>query len=155
VAASVALARAKDFADSQRSLMQRVFAAKRFQGAEQPRLSALVAAETVYRAQFEANATEAQHAFFEDMVSGEEVETVEESLDAALATSVKQPKLGVDPQAWFDDMTVKLDRMRTVEQRLSGDVIATSSALQRGADRGPSPTACCWPPAWSWPWSWP
>src|SRR5829696_334953 len=82
VAASVALARAKDFADSQRSLMQRVFAAKRFQGAEQPRLSALVAAETVYRAQFEANATEAQHAFFEDMVSGEEVETVEESLDA-------------------------------------------------------------------------
>jgi HAMP domain-containing protein len=135
VAASVALARAKDFADSQRSLMQRVFAAKRFQGAEQPRLSALVAAETVYRAQFEANATEAQHAFFEDMVSGEEVETVEESLDAALATSVKQPKLGVDPQAWFDDMTVKLDRMRTVEQRLSGDVIATSSALQRGADR--------------------
>src|SRR5215211_5184333 len=135
VAASVALARAKDFADSQRSLMQRVFAAKRFQGAEQPRLSALVTAETVYRAQFEANATEDQHAFFEDMVSGEEVETVEESLDAALATSVKQPKLGVDPQAWFDDMTVKLDRMRTVEERLSGDVIATSSALQRGADR--------------------
>jgi HAMP domain-containing protein len=135
VAASVALSRAKDFADSQRSLMQRVYAAKRFQGAEQPRLSALVAAETVYRAQFETSAAEAQHAFFEDIVSGPEVEAVERSLDGALASSVNQPKLGVDPQDWFDAMTVKLDRMRTVEERLSRDVIATSSALQRSADR--------------------
>jgi hypothetical protein len=71
VAASVALARAKDFADTQRSLMQRVYAARRFQGAEHARLSALVAAETVYQAQFEANATEAQHAFLEDVVAGD------------------------------------------------------------------------------------
>jgi HAMP domain-containing protein len=137
VAASVALARAKDFADSQRSLLQRVYAAKRFQGAEKARLSALVAAETVYKAQFEANATEAQHAFFEDMVAGDEAEPVEGYLDAALTAGerAREPKLDVDPQAWFDAMTVKLDRMRTVEQRLSSDVIATSSALQQGADR--------------------
>jgi HAMP domain-containing protein len=135
VAASVALSRAKDFADSQRSLMQRVYAAKRFQGAEQSRLSALVAAETVYRAQFEASATKAQHEFFEDMVSGDDVEAVERYLADALAGSDKQSKLEVTPQDWFDAMTVKLDRMRTVEQRLSNDVIATSSALQRGADR--------------------
>jgi hypothetical protein len=135
VAASVALARAKDFADSQRSLMQRVYAAKRFQGAEHTRLSALVAAETIYRAQFEASATEAQHAFFEDMVSGDDVEAVERDLDAALGSSDKLPKLGVDPQDWFDAMTVKLDRMRTFEERLGADVIATGSALQRGAER--------------------
>jgi HAMP domain-containing protein len=135
VAASVALSRAKDFADSQRSLMQRVYAAKRFQGAEQARLSALAAAETVYEAQFEASATEAQHEFFDDMVSGQEVEAVEKYREDALAASGKQPKLGVNPQDWFDAMTVKLDRMRTVEERLSNDVIATSSALQRGADR--------------------
>jgi HAMP domain-containing protein len=135
VAASVALSRAKDFADSQRSLMQRVYAAKRFQGAEHARLSALVAAETIYRAQFEASATKAQHEFFEDMVSGGDVEAVEGYLDDALGSSDKQPKLDVTPQDWFDAMTVKLDRMRTVEERLSDDVIATSSALQRGADR--------------------
>jgi HAMP domain-containing protein len=135
VAASVALARAKDFTDSQRSLMQRVYAAKRFQGAEHTRLSALVAAETIYRAQFEASATEAQHQFFEDMVSGEDVEAVEDDLDAALGSGDRRPRLGVDPQDWFDDMTVKLDRMRTVEERLGADVIATSTALQHGADR--------------------
>jgi HAMP domain-containing protein len=135
VAASVALARAKDFADTQRSLMQRVYAARRFQGAEHARLSALVAAETVYRSQFEANATEAQHAFFEDIVAGEDVEAVERYLEHALGSSKVQPRLGVTAQDWFDAMTVKLDRMRTVEQRLSGDVIATSSAIQQGADR--------------------
>jgi HAMP domain-containing protein/anti-sigma regulatory factor (Ser/Thr protein kinase) len=135
VAASVALARAKDFADSQRSLMQRVYAAKRFQGAEHARLSALVAAEAIYQAQFEASATEAQHAFFEDIVAGQEVEAVEDDLKDALGDSKHLPKLGVDAQDWFDAMTVKLDRMRTVEERLSSDVIATSSALQRGADR--------------------
>jgi HAMP domain-containing protein len=135
VAASVALARAKDFADSQRSLMQRVYAAKRFQGAEHTRLSALVAAETIYQAQFEASATEAQHAFFEDIVAGQEVEAVEGDLNDALGDSKHLPKLDVGAQDWFDAMTVKLDRMRTVEERLSDDVIATSSALQRGADR--------------------
>jgi HAMP domain-containing protein len=135
VAASVSLARAKDFADTQRSLMQRVYAARRFQGAEHARLSALVAAETVYRSQFEANATEAQHAFFEDIVAGEDVEAVDRYLEHALGSSKVQPRLGVTAQDWFDAMTVKLDRMRTVEQRLSGDVIATSSAIQQGADR--------------------
>src|SRR5512132_4269592 len=135
VAASVALARAKDFADSQRSLMQRMYAAKRFQGAEHARLSALVAAEAIYQAQFEASATETQHAFFEDIVAGQEVEAVEGDLAAALGSDDRQPRLGVDPQDWFDAMTVKLDRMRTVEERLGADVIATSAALQRGADR--------------------
>jgi HAMP domain-containing protein len=135
VAASVALARAKDFADAQRSLMQRVYAARRFQGAEHTRLGALVAAETIYQAQFEANATQAQHDFFEDMVSGDDVEAVDRYLEAALGSGTTQPRLGVPAQDWFDAMTVKLDRMRTVEERLSGDVIATSSALQRGADR--------------------
>jgi HAMP domain-containing protein len=135
VAASVALARAKDFADTQRSLMQRVYAARRFQGAEHARLSALVAAETVYQAQFEANATEAQHAFLEDVVAGDDVEAVDRYLEGALGSSKVQPRLGVTAQTWFDAMTVKLDRMRTVEERLSGDVIATSSAIQQGADR--------------------
>jgi HAMP domain-containing protein len=32
-------------------------------------------------------------------------------------------------------MSVQLDRMRTVEERLSADIIATSSAIQRGAER--------------------
>jgi HAMP domain-containing protein len=112
-----------------------VYAAKRFHGAEAARLASLDAAEDIYQAQFETSATAAQRDFFDDLVSGEEVEAVEEDVDAALGGPEAPPKLGVDPQDWFDAMTVKLDRMRTVEQRLSADVIATSSAVKQGADR--------------------
>ncbi|HEV3400154.1 MAG TPA: nitrate- and nitrite sensing domain-containing protein, partial [Actinomycetes bacterium] len=136
VAASVALSRAKDFTDSQRSLLQNVYTTGHFEGAEYARLSALVAAEVIYTAQYDANATEAQHEFREETVAGPEVEEVDELVAKALApASADAPKLNVDPQEWFDAMSVKLDRMRTVEERLSADVIATSSALKQGADR--------------------
>ena len=136
VAASVALARAKDFADSQRSLLENVYAANHFQGHEYARLSALVAAETVYTAQFDASATEAQHEFLEETVAGPEVDTVDRFVERALdSESATAPKLGIKPQPWFEAMSVKLDRMRVVEERLSADVIATSSAVKQGADR--------------------
>jgi HAMP domain-containing protein len=136
VAASVALARAKDFADSQRSLLENVVAAGRFQGHEHARLSALVAAETVYTAQFDASATEAQHEFFEETVAGPEVDKVDAFVERALERpSDTAPKLGIEPQSWFDAMSGKLDRMRVVEERLSADVIATSTAVKEGADR--------------------
>ena len=134
VAASVALARAKDFADAQRSLLQNVYAADRFGENEFGKLAAVVAAEELYTAQFDANATEAQHEFLEETVAGPEVEQVGTFVDKALE-SVSATKLGVDPQRWFDAMSVKLDRMRTVEERLSADVIATSTAVKQGADR--------------------
>ncbi|HEV2892802.1 MAG TPA: nitrate- and nitrite sensing domain-containing protein [Actinomycetota bacterium] len=134
VAASVALARAKDFADSQRSLLQNVYAADRFGEDEFGKLAAVVAAEELYTAQFDANATEAQHEFLEETVAGPEVEQVATFVDKALG-SANATKLGVDPQRWFDAMSVKLDRMRTVEERLSADVIAASTAVKQGADR--------------------
>jgi HAMP domain-containing protein len=136
VAASVAISRAKDFADTQRSLLQNVYTAGHFEGAEYARLSALHAAEVIYTAQFDANATEAQHEFREEQVSGPEVDRVEELVDRALQrASADAAHLDVDPQDWSGAMTVKLDRMRAVEQQLSADVIATATDLREGADR--------------------
>src|SRR5215218_6360966 len=110
--------------------------AGRFEGDEQTRLSALAAAEVIYTAQFDANATEAQHEFREEQVSGPEVDRVDQLVDRALLReSANAPHLDVDPQDWSGAMTVKLDRMRAVEQRLSADVIATATAVREGADR--------------------
>jgi HAMP domain-containing protein len=134
VAASVALARAKDFADAQRSLLQNVYAAGRFGEHEYGKLAALVTAEELYTAQFDSSATEAQHEFFEETVAGPEVERVDRFVQAALGGPDSR-RLGVDRQRWFDAMSGKLDRMRTVEERLSADVIATSSAVKQAADR--------------------
>ena len=134
VAASVALARAKDFADSQRSLLQNVAARGRFGENEYGRLAALVAAEQLYTAQFDSSATDAQHEFFEQTVAGDQVEQVGQLVEEALGTQ-GVGRVEIDPRAWFAAMGVKLDRMRAVEQRLSADVIATSTAVKQGADR--------------------
>jgi HAMP domain-containing protein len=136
VAASVAISRAKDFADAQRSLLQNVYAAGHFEGDEYAKLSALAAAEVIYTAQFDASATEEQHEFREETVSGVEVDRADQLVHDALDhRSANARALHVDPQDWSGAMTVKLDRMRAVEQRLSTDVIATATAVREGADR--------------------
>jgi HAMP domain-containing protein len=134
VAASVALARAKDFADSQRSLLQNVYAAGSFGTNEYAKFSALVAAEAIYTAQFDSSATPQQHEFLEETVAGAEVDRVNTFVEQTLKRE-QAKRLGIDEAVWFDSMSVKLDRMRVVEERLSADVIATSSAIKQGADR--------------------
>jgi HAMP domain-containing protein len=134
VAASIALARAKDFADLQRGLLQNVFAAGKFVGGEYGKFTSLVAAEQIYTAQFDNAATPEQHEFLEDTRAGAEVARAEEAVGKALGGE-RTPKLGVDPQLWFADTTVKQDRLREVEQRLSADVIAISGEIGRNADR--------------------
>jgi hypothetical protein len=134
VAASVALARAKDFADLQRGLLQGVFAAGRFGRNEYGKLSALVAAETVYTAQFENAATPEQRELLERTVAGADVRRAEEAVEAALAGE-RVAKLAVSAPEWFAATTVKQDRLRAVEQRLSDDVIAISAAVRQAADR--------------------
>jgi signal transduction histidine kinase len=134
VAASVALARAKDFADLQRGLLQNVFAADTFGPNEYGKLTSLVAAEEIYTAQFDNAATPAQHELLEETVAGAEVQRANADVDSALKGEDK-PKLGVDAPVWFASATVKLDRMRAVEERLSADVIAISAAVRQAADR--------------------
>jgi HAMP domain-containing protein len=133
VAASVSLARAKDFADLQRGLLQNVFAASRFGDNEYAKLSALVAAEQVYTAQFDNAATPEQHELLERTVTGAEVQRARENVEVALAGEGK--RLDIDPNLWFATTTVKQDRLRAVEQRLSADVIDLSAALRQAADR--------------------
>jgi signal transduction histidine kinase len=134
VAASVALARAKDFADLQRGLLQNVFSADRFGINEYGKLTSLVAAEQVYTAQFDNVATPAQHELLERTVAGAEVERAKDNVTTALAGEDK-PRLGVEASLWFAATTVKQDRLREVEQRLSADVIDISATVRQAADR--------------------
>src|SRR6266511_3418531 len=134
VAASVALARAKDFADLQRGLLQNVFAADRFGTNEYGKLTSLVAAEAIYDAQFDNAATPEQHELLERTVTGVEVELAKGMVQTALEGEDER-KLNVDAPDWFAATTVKQDRLRAVEQRLSADVIAISAAVRQAADR--------------------
>jgi Nitrate and nitrite sensing/HAMP domain len=134
VAASVALSRAKDFSDLQRGLLENVFAAGRFGPNEYGKLTSLVAAEQVYDAQFDNAATPEQRELLERTVAGAEVERATKMVEDALRGAGKA-KLDADAPVWFAATTVKQDRLRAVEERLSADVINISAALREAADR--------------------
>ena len=134
VAASVALARAKDFSDLQRGLLQNVFTADRFGLNEYGKLTSLVAAEQVYTAQFGNAATPEQRELLERTVAGADIEQAKLAVATALEGEDK-PRLGVEASLWFAATTVKQDRLREVEQRLSADVIDISAAVRQAADR--------------------
>src|SRR6266536_1975331 len=74
VRASVALARAKEFADHQRGLVYDVLSRHRFAQGQYGKLTSLAAVEVIYLAQFESAATPQQLALYQRTVQGPEVE---------------------------------------------------------------------------------
>jgi HAMP domain-containing protein len=134
VRASVALARAKEFADHQRGLLADVFARHGFAPGQYGKLTSLAAVEVIYVAQFESAATPRQLDLYRQATAGSAVERVEHMRDAAVETGGRGRVPG-DANAWFQASSVKLDRLREVEQRLSTDVVATSASIKASADR--------------------
>jgi HAMP domain-containing protein len=134
VRASVALARAKEFADHQRGLLSDVFSRHGFAPGQYGKLTSLAAVEVIYVAQFESAATPRQLDLYRKAVQGPEVERVERMRDQAVETG-GQGRVPGAAAAWFQASSVRLDRLRGVEQRLSADVVATSASIKAGADR--------------------
>ena len=134
VAASVALSRAKDFADLERGLLFAVFSEGHFGMNQHGRLAALVAGEDIYTRQFNSFATPSQQRNLERILESPQVRKVEEFTQLA-AIHEHDKHLMVNPQEWFRDASIKLDRLRQIEQRLSVDIVTTSAAMKVDADR--------------------
>ena len=134
VRASVALSRAKEFADHQRGLVYDVLSRHRFAQGQYGKLTSLAAVEVIYVAQFESAATPQQLSLYQRTVQGPEVERVD-SMRHDAVESGGAGRVPGDPNVWFQAASVELDRLREVEQRLSADVVATSASIKAGADR--------------------
>lgn len=134
VRASVALARAKEFADHQRGLLSDVFARHGFAPGQYGKLTSLAAVEVIYVAQFESAATPRQLDLYRQAAAGSAIVRVERMREEAVGTG-GQGRVPGDADAWFQASSVKLDRLREVEQRLSADVVATSASIKSSADR--------------------
>ena len=134
VRASVALARAKEFADHQRGLLADVFARHAFAPGQYGKLTSLRAVEVIYVAQFESAATPPQLGAYRKAVQGPEADRVERMREEAVESG-GQERVPGDADAWFRASSAELDRLRGVEQRLSADVVATSASIKASAER--------------------
>jgi len=135
VAGSVALARAKDFVDLQRGFVFGLLSQKvaTLSDAEHGRLTALLAAETIYTAQFQNHATPEQRQRLNQTVAGPEVNQVATVEQQAALQEHFPPN--VTPQAWYSAASAKLDRLRQVELAQNHDIITTSASVVSSAGK--------------------
>jgi signal transduction histidine kinase len=136
-----ALARSKADSSRERALLGSALTAGRFQEAEFAEFQGARAQRDSDIAAFRSSATTAQLQQFEDTVTGPEVDRAEFTRQRALVIVGKSSALSLegmgsgDAAQWFSDMSVRVDRMRTVEDALVNSVADQSRALRDDAQR--------------------
>ena len=134
VLAFVALSRAKEAVAQEGAFMTQVFWARRFGEGQYAQFAGLIATQQAWFAQFQVNASPEQWASLAATVSDPKVAFAEGLRRDTLAEG-STAGVQVDPVAWWGAMTVKVDLLARVEQRVAADVRATSRSIRASADR--------------------
>ncbi|MBF0155130.1 MAG: methyl-accepting chemotaxis protein [Magnetococcales bacterium] len=131
-AAYVNLLLAKERAGQERAVLSNTFAADRFAPGMLRQFGKLVGEQESYQHVFRSMATPEQLVFFKEKLSGkamEEVESLRQSaFDKSAGGGVK-----VDSGVWFAASTTRINLLKEVEDRLSADLTAKATHLQRSA----------------------
>ncbi|MCW2902710.1 MAG: histidine kinase [Streptosporangiaceae bacterium] len=136
-----ALARAKEDSSRERALLGVALQTGGFQGSGFADLEGARAQRDSELAAFRSSATPGQLQQYDDTVTGPQIDRAELTRARAVDLGDKSPDLSLRrlPRAeaarWFEDMTVRLDRMRTVEDSLVNSVIEQSGVLKDNAQR--------------------
>ncbi len=128
------LLKAKERAGMERALLTTVFAADQFTQDTQSRFLKIFSAQDVYTDLFFSYALDSQKAFYKTKVSGPAVDEVARIKKLAMEKG-NEPGLGIDPVYWFKTATEKIDLIKDVENKLSGDLLAAADRLKSNAWR--------------------
>jgi methyl-accepting chemotaxis protein len=125
------LLKAKERAGIERALLVAAFAADQFTPDTQSRFLKNFSAQDVYTDMFFAYALDSQKAFYKTKVAGPAVDEVARMKKIAMD---KGNEFGVDPLYWFKTVTEKIDLIKEVEDKLSGDLLEGVSRLKSNAE---------------------
>ncbi len=128
------LLKAKERAGMERALLTTVFAADRFTPDTQSRFLKNFSAQDVYTDMFLAYALDSQKEFYKTKVSGSAVDEVARIKKLAMDKGT-EPGLGIDPAYWFKTVTEKIDLIKEVENKLSGDLLDAAGKFKSDAQR--------------------
>jgi len=131
-AAYVAFMQSKERAGIERAVLAAVFAADRFSHAQYSHLQQLIAAQDTYMSVFRSLVTSEQLAFVDATLQGGAIDETT-SMRRIAINNAQTGGFGIDPAAWFDAQTRKIDLLRSVENRLSNDFHALTKAIQERA----------------------
>ncbi len=127
----------KEFAGQERATAGAGFSRGRFDGADHARLAQLIDAQNRAFRIFSEFADPAHTAAFRAALSDPAVTEVERMRAVALGDGARHGELsGIAPESWFEQATRRMDRMKTVEDRLTGDLrlLCEANLAQARAD---------------------
>jgi len=126
------LLKAKERAGMERALLTTVFAVDQFTPDTLNRFLKNFSAQDVYTEMFLAYAQDSQQAFYKAKVSGPAVDEVARMKKIAMDKGI-EPGLGIDPIYWFKTATEKIDMIKEVENKLSGDLLDATGEFKNNA----------------------
>ncbi|MFI8750063.1 methyl-accepting chemotaxis protein [Vreelandella lionensis] len=132
LAAYYNLLEAKDLAGIERALLSNVFAADAMPEATLQRLLSLIGEERAFLETFRVLSGAANREALETALSGPEVERVLERRALAIQQTAG---FGVNPEEWFDWQTVKIGRLKALEDSVSATIVSATDELKREAQR--------------------
>jgi methyl-accepting chemotaxis protein len=125
-----ALLQAKERAGVERATLANAFGADRFAPEMLVRFLRNTAEQDTWFAIFNQYATETHRQFAVDAIRGAAVDEVAEARKLAI-TKMSEPSLGMDAKKWFVASTVRIDLMKSVDDRVAGDLTGAMQALER------------------------
>ncbi|AMD02370.1 methyl-accepting chemotaxis protein [Halomonas chromatireducens] len=132
--AYVSLLKAKDLAGIERAMLTNAFSINVMAGSTYQRMMTLFGRQEAYQDSFHSMANAEQRELLDSLLSGPEMERLAEMRQVAIDRGV-QGFFGIDSEAWFDQQTLKLDRMKEVEDAVSANVLNEASVLRNDARR--------------------
>ena len=126
------LLEAKDLAGIERALLANAFGANMMRTHTHHRLLSLIGEEAAFLEAFDGLAHATLRERLAEALSGPEIERLVPLRQIAVEQGV-MGVFNVDPQQWFDWQTVKIERLREVENFAADEVATTAATLRREA----------------------
>jgi methyl-accepting chemotaxis protein len=132
LAAYYNLLEAKDLAGIERALLANAFAADQMAPALYRRFMNLIGEEAAFLQGFDTLAAATMREHYQQALSGPDIDRLA-ALRERVIERADQGGFGVDPQQWFDWQTIKLGRLKTVENAVAEEILSTAQALRSDA----------------------
>ncbi|MDT8879209.1 nitrate- and nitrite sensing domain-containing protein [Halomonas saccharevitans] len=126
------LLKAKDLAGIERALLANAFSTNLMRTETHQRLLSMLGQETAYLESFRTLANDETEQQLTDILNDEAVKRAAPLRQVALDLGVAGG-YDVDPQQWFDRQTLKIDRLKGLEDTLAQGVLAQAASLRREA----------------------
>lgn len=128
------LLKAKERSGIERALLSTVFVADQFTPETQIRFLKNLSAQEIFTEMFLANAQDDEKAFYNARMLGPAVDEVVR-LKKLATEKINVPGLGVDPLYWFKVATERIELLKTVEEKISTDLLTAMAQNMRVTQR--------------------